>query len=72
MIAARLLRSETIVDLSRAAHLLSTSLPTIERWTRRGLRGVRIESAYSRQLGVFVTSEEALGRFLEAVGWETA
>ena len=72
MIAARTLQSETIVDLHRAAQLLSTSLPIIERWTRTGLRGARIETAYSRREGVFVTSEEALGRFLEAVGWQTA
>ena len=68
MIAANLLLTETLVALPRAAVLMNEPLNEVIRWSKRGLNGVRLESKYSRERRVVVTSVEALGRFLVKVG----
>ena len=65
------LLSETVVDLPHAARLLGVPPPTIVKWAASGLRGAVLETEYSPQRRAYVTSEEALGRFLEVAGWVT-
>ena len=59
---------ETIVDLERAAHLMGDSTENVMRWAHRGIAGIKLESAYSKERRTTITSIEAIGRFLVAVG----
>lgn len=65
---------ETVIGMTEAARALpcvdGTRLhPTcVWRWARRGVRGVKLETA--RIGGRVVTSREALGRFLAAIDGE--
>jgi hypothetical protein len=61
---------ETVVPLGEAGHYLphrgdgrALHRSTLQRWTRRGICGVRLETL--RVGGIVYTSVEALGRFLE-------
>lgn len=63
--------NETVIGMSEAARALPRVNgvrlhPTcVWRWARRGVRGVKLETA--RIGGRVVTSREALGRFLAAI-----
>jgi hypothetical protein len=55
---------EAVISLTEAAGLMPwpTSPVSVARWTRRPVRGVKLESAYSG--GRKVTSRQAVERFL--------
>ena len=63
---------ETIVDLSEAAHLLGTTMPTVALWATSGCRGHVLEVEWDRDRSDYVTSEEAIARFLEECDWTTS
>jgi hypothetical protein len=65
MIAAR---SEVLIPLSRAAALLGESPPTVTRWIKTGIRGIKLETTSGKSKTAVMTSVEAIGRFVKRVG----
>jgi hypothetical protein len=57
--------SETRLSLSKAAQHLGVNVSTVWRWTLRGVRGHRLESALVG--GLRFTSHEAIDRFTQAI-----
>lgn len=58
------LLTETIVSFAEAARHFRMHVGTLHRWRTRGLRGVRLEAA---RAGRWITSWQALDRFITAV-----
>jgi hypothetical protein len=58
------LLSEDRLSLNQLAHQVGVSLPTAWRWTRRGIRGTRLESVAVG--GRRYTSTQAFRRFVAA------
>ena len=55
--------TETVVPLSKSGIPGSPSLPTLWRWRRKGVKGVKLETV---SIGTRVyTSREAVARFIE-------
>lgn len=65
------LNSENLVSVGRAAELFPSvngkkpARETVLKWVRKGVRGVKLESELLA--GRYVTSAEAVGRFIENV-----